>query len=202
MSAKPTGVFVRLPVTDEQAEEMYRAYCAAYASSSLTTRGIATQAALLAIGTPVTGGDMQVFDIVDAAYGNANEKYVRQSDAQAQIAALEAEVVRLRGDAFFDLARTALAAADAAAWRPIASAPKDGTEIIACGTQTFDAGCDPEPFTNIICWSGNMWQDGTIADQPKPTHWQPLPTPPNAIPQAAPDTITIPEVRNDRPIEV
>lgn len=50
---KPTGVFVRLPITDEQAHEMYKAYCAAYARSSLTTRGTATQAALLAIGTPV-----------------------------------------------------------------------------------------------------------------------------------------------------
>ncbi|MFT8890215.1 MAG: hypothetical protein ABF888_00095 [Acetobacter papayae] len=93
---KPTGVFVRLPVTDEQAQEMYRAYCAAYARSSLTTRGIATQAALLAVGTPVTGGELEILDIVDAAYGNTQEKYVRQSDAQAQIAALEAEVVRLR----------------------------------------------------------------------------------------------------------
>ncbi|MBS0988955.1 hypothetical protein JK182_09810 [Acetobacter okinawensis] len=101
---------------------------------------------------------------------------------------------------FRRLAKAVLEAADAAAWRPIETAPKDGTDIIACGTQTFDAGCDPEPFINIIFWSGNMWQDGTIADQPKPTHWQPLPTRPNATPQAAPDTITIPEVRNDRPI--
>lgn len=107
-------------------------------------------------------------------------------------------------EALRDVARRyaliALEAADAAAWRPIESAPKDGTEIIACGTQTFDAGCKPEPFTNIICWSSNRWQDGTIADEPKPTHWQPLPTPPNATPQAAPDTIAIPEMRNDRPI--
>lgn len=29
---KPTGVFVRLPITDEQAQEMYKAYCAAYAT--------------------------------------------------------------------------------------------------------------------------------------------------------------------------
>lgn len=55
---KPTGVFVRLPTTDEQAQEMYKAYCADYASSSLTTRGTATQAALLAIGTPVQDGEL------------------------------------------------------------------------------------------------------------------------------------------------
>lgn len=56
---KPTGVFVRLPVTDEQAREMCKVYCAAYASSSLTTRGTATQAALFAIGAPVWDGKYQ-----------------------------------------------------------------------------------------------------------------------------------------------
>jgi hypothetical protein len=66
---KPTGLFVPFPITDEQAQEMYRAYCAAFSHSPLTTRGRATQAALLAIATPI---------------------------AEAQIAALEVELVRLR----------------------------------------------------------------------------------------------------------
>ena len=130
MSEKPTGVFVRLPVTDEQAQEMYRAYCAAYASSSLTTRGTATQAALLAIGTPVTGGNLdpsrESFEkfyaqmCTRATGHNTTPEYVsglRTGDtyggrtylnnvwqawpeyvqySQSHIAALEAEVVRLR----------------------------------------------------------------------------------------------------------
>lgn len=75
-------------------------------------------------------------------------------------------------------AKNALAAVDAAAWRPIESAPRDGTPILACGFQRFDAGSPPEPFVSIICWSGNRWQDGTIADQPTPTHWMSLPAPP------------------------
>lgn len=130
MSNKPTGVFVRLPVTDEQAQEMYRAYCAAYASSSLTTRGTATQAALLTIGTPVTGSasdpDAYEYEIEQMGFWVSREKgygppfwartyyeehpnvlhspgsvrnireLVYRDGAQAQIAALEAEVVCLR----------------------------------------------------------------------------------------------------------
>ncbi|MCP1243275.1 hypothetical protein [Acetobacter lambici] len=117
MSEKPTGVFVRLPITDDQAQEMYRAYCAAYASSSLTTRGTATQAALLAIGMPVRGAELEVvgWGLYPAGgsnlsiftnsgravkwanhFGRTLYPIVRQSDAQAQIAARDAEIVRLR----------------------------------------------------------------------------------------------------------
>lgn len=96
---------------------MYKAYCAAYASSSLTTRGTATQAALLAIGTPVRRSDLSPIGCIneDAIGGLATGVYqsasifrdedeehhdtiflVRQSEAQAQIAARDAEIVRLR----------------------------------------------------------------------------------------------------------
>lgn len=110
---KPTGVFVRLPVTDDQAQEMYRAYCAAYASSSLTTRGTATQAALLAIGTPVQADGLKTFlraivsgkSLVGMLEPDSRREMpdvfediplVRQFEAQAQIAARDAEIVRLR----------------------------------------------------------------------------------------------------------
>ncbi|GAA3668859.1 MULTISPECIES: DUF551 domain-containing protein [Acetobacter] len=96
-------------------------------------------------------------------------------------------------DAFFDLAHVSLAAADAAAWRPIASAPKDGTLILVT---VKHIGCD------VVSFWGTGWRETTngLMLRDEPTHWQSLPTPPNATPQAAPDTITIPEVRNDRPI--
>lgn len=117
---KPTGVFVRLPITDEQAREMYKAYCADYASSSPTTHGTATQAAILAIGTPIQGMELEVVgwnhpqDLADLHIDNSSpddERFivmslvqigsrdiplVRQSDAQAQIAARDAEILRLR----------------------------------------------------------------------------------------------------------
>jgi len=63
-------------------------------------------------------------------------------------------------------------------WQPINTAPRDGTLIIAYGTQSFDVGSPDEPFLDTVCWSGNRWQDGTIADQPKLTHWMPLTEPP------------------------
>ena len=92
MTDKITGAFVRLPLSDERKRKVVAEMM--FAPTSVAD---AFSQAALNIGTPVTGGDLDVFDIVDAAYGDPSAKYVRQSDAQAQIAALEAEVVRLRG---------------------------------------------------------------------------------------------------------
>lgn len=114
MTPKPTAVVVRLPITDEQAQEMYAAYCAAYVSSSLTTRGTATQAAIFAIGTPVTGGDLKIWGNVSREnakdlgpeqavlmFGGADTgpddiNLVDAEDAQAALAAAQAEIVRLK----------------------------------------------------------------------------------------------------------
>lgn len=80
---KPTGVFVRLPLSDEQLGKLLAP------TGPLNER-------LLAIGMPVQGGELQEVDIVKAAYEYPRSKYVRQSEAQAQIAARDAEIVRLR----------------------------------------------------------------------------------------------------------
>lgn len=72
----------------------------------------------------------------------------------------------------------ALAAADAAAWRPIETAPMDGTEIIAFGTQKADAVSTIEPYLGVVWRAYGLWQDGTIACRPSLTHWHPLPAPP------------------------
>ncbi|GBQ36102.1 DUF551 domain-containing protein [Acetobacter fabarum] len=95
--------------------------------------------------------------------------------------------------AFVDDAKAALAAAGAAAWRPIETAPKDGSLILVT---VKHIGCD------VVSFWGTGWRETTngLMLRDEPTHWQPLPTPPNATPQAAPGAITIPEVRNDRPI--
>lgn len=64
-----------------------------------------------------------------------------------------------------------LAAADAAAWRPIATAPKDETCILV-------------PYKHVGCvvvsfW-GAGWRETTngLMLRDEPTHWQPLPAPP------------------------
>jgi hypothetical protein len=88
---KPTGVFVRLPLSNEQLGKLLAPI------GTLNER-------MISIGTPVTGGELQVvaYDNIASGYLSRVEpvtpsiNLVRQSDAQAQIAALEAEVVRLR----------------------------------------------------------------------------------------------------------
>lgn len=56
----------------------------------------------------------------------------------------------------------------AQAWRPIETAPKDGTRILAYGGWGIA----------IIWWSSWLeWYDGEGAHL-EPTHWQPLPSPP------------------------
>lgn len=122
-----------------------------------------------------------------------------------------------RKDECMAASRVALAAADAAAWRPIASAPKDGSYVDLWvinsdgeGRRITDAYFGPIPHTcgeyGQFCDScpeeGNFWVDGIFGHEinGEITQWQPLPNPPNATPQRTPDTITIPEVRNDRPI--
>ncbi|MFT9360112.1 hypothetical protein [Acetobacter okinawensis] len=94
-----------------------------------------------------------------------------------------------------------LAAANAAAWSPARTPPDAGILVlIASSAETgseqaialwdYDIGCWRNPETGMRYAPAYF------------SHWQPLPTPPNATPQATHNTITIPEVRNDRPIEI
>ncbi|AXH72254.1 MAG: hypothetical protein [Caudoviricetes sp.] len=90
---QPTGVFVRLPLSDEQHDTLYH-----------TIRRSGDEVAILAVGTPVTGGDLNPVAFMsprDCASPSISFRpfhdytpLVRQSDAQAAIAALEAEVGR------------------------------------------------------------------------------------------------------------
>lgn len=76
----PTGVFVRLPLTAEHLNKFqhYR------------NGGCKPDVVMRAIGTPVTGGKLKPF------LPNTAGPLVKLSDAQTAIAALEAEVGRLR----------------------------------------------------------------------------------------------------------
>ena len=108
MSEKPTGVFVRLPLSATQREQYLDVI---NSGEPLEAEASALEAGILAIGTPVTGGNLQPIGKV-AGHFSDGQPMVRilnhphlpyeteialYDDAQAQIAALEAEVVRLRG---------------------------------------------------------------------------------------------------------
>ncbi len=66
----------------------------------------------------------------------------------------------------WDARNLALAHCRAAGWRPMASAPRDGTLVLASdGTKVREARS-----RNGVFWQG--------FDRTDPTHWQPLPEPP------------------------
>lgn len=67
-------------------------------------------------------------------------------------------------------AKCVLDAADAAAWRPIESAPRDGVHIL---TYYADGRvmADTFPYRGFLEWQEQL-------DEP-PSYWQPLPVPPH-----------------------
>lgn len=77
-------------------------------------------------------------------------------------------------------ARVALAAADAAAWRPIATAPVD--KLIIIGHSKYSIPGEKSSVSAIPAWDGLyfalMFPEEPIS--PQPTHWQPRPDPPKA----------------------
>jgi hypothetical protein len=61
-------------------------------------------------------------------------------------------------------------------WQPIETAPKDGTRVLACLVG------DTFPFLTFSF--GGQWIDDDTQGEviyPPPTHWQPLPKPPEAL---------------------
>ena len=60
-------------------------------------------------------------------------------------------------------------------WQPISTAPKDGTVVIGYDRSNIHA--DARNYVEFVLWRGDRWIDPetwTI----KPTHWMPLPAPP------------------------
>lgn len=57
-------------------------------------------------------------------------------------------------------------------WRDIEMAPKDGTYIIVAGHENMSV--------TVGHWvsSCDLWTCGISGDEIKPTHWMPLPNPP------------------------
>ena len=113
------------------------------------------------------------------------------------------------------MAFAALAAADAAAWRPMSEAPKDRTDILAkTRPDVFPESNHRSGWNsrNVVIRHGGIVNDdcdmgwsvsapvgyGGIPDDWF-LGWHPISNP-LAMPQTASETITIPELRNDRPI--
>ena len=65
-----------------------------------------------------------------------------------------------------DCMSEALEAALAAMWKPIKTAPKDGTYVLVKG---------PCVYPCTVFWNGNSWDDGDFHDRIPATHWAPLP---------------------------
>jgi hypothetical protein len=69
-------------------------------------------------------------------------------------------------------------------WSPIETAPKNGTEILAWGLLRGSYGYTADEWCrDIIQWNGG-WLARRMANRYatgfSPTHWQPLPAPPEA----------------------
>lgn len=86
--------------------------------------------------------------------------------------------------------------ADESGWRPIETAPKDGTEVLVAtvdwvATASWDAEHEPvsrdedgnELDYDQWTWEGAWLGDGLNSDESPivydPTHWMPLPAPPS-----------------------
>ncbi|WP_159953150.1 DUF551 domain-containing protein [Rhizobium sp. 18065] len=57
-------------------------------------------------------------------------------------------------------------------WRPIASAPKDGSDLLLSAASWHGD-------VVVGCWSFEGWRDRDDTDALEPTHWMPLPAAPN-----------------------
>jgi hypothetical protein len=60
-------------------------------------------------------------------------------------------------------------------WQPITTAPKDGTVIL-----TFQANSMSGPKVKVISWREDTVPKGWGDTGVGPTHWMPLPMPPNS----------------------
>ena len=65
-------------------------------------------------------------------------------------------------------------------WQPIETAPKDGTWVLVCGNG-WDVMMASYSYDGRIgrgyFWGPTEWDDYELAEQ-QPTHWMPLPEPP------------------------
>jgi 16S rRNA G1207 methylase RsmC len=111
------------------------------------------------------------------------------SFTEAQIEAARAVIYELAGMRFADKTiRAALEAAERAAWRPVSEAPKDGTPVLVVGAENRPDKMDVAEWHYYCtaegpyyCWA----TEGVFSMEPldpPPTHFRPLPAPPEGTP--------------------
>lgn len=139
--------------------------------------GLATIPALTAAGLSVVASvEVEVTDaMTDAAMDAADGWYEIDGD--------KGPWLRSQGfaAAFHAMIRTAgLALAPREEWRPIESAPKDGTRVQLYRTRNYAPGVLVHDV-EIGSYVAGDWEDahGGLIDQP--THWRPLPPPPEGV---------------------
>lgn len=76
------------------------------------------------------------------------------------------------------IARAAIAALEGSEWRPIETAPRDGTEVLGC----WDAPTPEYKARGVLIWDEHYGNWISIPGhwRKEPTHWRPLPAPPRA----------------------
>jgi hypothetical protein len=71
-------------------------------------------------------------------------------------------------------------------WQPIETAPKDGTAILVCSAWTMPDGLYRVGWIADGFFDGGHWLFGWLDLDPEeyspPTHWMPLPAPPETTP--------------------
>lgn len=69
-------------------------------------------------------------------------------------------------------------------WRPIESAPRDGTRFLAFGSFVYEGDSSPTEYQEVAAYSGDEdwpWEDAEgLHHHEFFSHWQPLPSPPEA----------------------
>lgn len=134
----------------------------------------------------VAGLEQQVVALHDDIFEAHRQRDIvaLQLDQAQRQASLLLEQSSQRGDEIKILTAKAQALEAAASWQPIATAPKDGTEILLFR---------PPPYTHPRAWMvvgqwkaksvvflpADYWMGWPNPDYP-PTHWMPLPAPPAA----------------------
>lgn len=71
-------------------------------------------------------------------------------------------------------------AAIVAEWKPIETAPKDGTPFLCFRPDALGHGFSDQSGIDVLWWENGDWTydgDGRVTVDP-PTHWMPLPAPP------------------------
>ncbi len=95
------------------------------------------------------------------------------------------EMVMISEDNFYLLLKRIKTLETEQKWQPIETAPKDGRVILLYGELSVSTGgaVTPRKSSNEVYighWH-TRWQTGNFAIWENPTHWMPLPEPPEAL---------------------